>query len=232
MFSPLDRRVRASAYAAALSPRASALRRAFSRRISWDVQALLWATEVEGIAESDVVHRLGQIHPGREAGLVALRLAYLDLRRDLDVGCRATLRSVFGSSSGPREARCETPIWLRALCVKPRHGGSPTLDRLCAACLPAMPSDVWEEDTTARPGRHSPWGRTTSRHSDGATQPSDATDAPTDALAEKCRGRAVGGRPGEGGRSARPPPLLLHREPALVCRAVEAQKVVDHVVYR
>ena len=73
-FSPLARPVRSRAYAAALSPQASALRRAFSRRVSWDIQAPLWATEVEEIAESDVANRLGQNHPGREAGRVALRL--------------------------------------------------------------------------------------------------------------------------------------------------------------
>src|ERR1700691_2285754 len=55
-FSPLARPARSSAYTAALGPQALALRRAFSRRVSWDIQAPLWATEVEEIAESDVAN--------------------------------------------------------------------------------------------------------------------------------------------------------------------------------
>ncbi len=144
VFSPLDRRARARAYATALSPQASALRRAFSRRVSWDLQALLWATEVEGIAESDVERRLGQIHPGREAGRVALRLAYLDLRSSLDASCQATLRDLFGSS-GDSGRRAEDPHLGRcALCLSERRWLT-DLRWALRSLPPAMPSDVWEE---------------------------------------------------------------------------------------
>ena len=127
--------------------------------MSWDVQALLWATEVEGLAESDVVRRLGQVPTGRDGGLAAVRLAYLDLRRDLDVDCAATLRGIYRSTAVLRSVP-GTPIRIRALCVKRRQGGSRTLDLLCAACLRRY------RPTSGRKHDSSPWkphdaGRTT-----------------------------------------------------------------------
>jgi hypothetical protein len=229
VFSPQDRRVRAGTYEAALSSRASALRHAFSRRISWDVQALLWATEVEGIAESDAVHRLGRIHPGRKAGLVALRLAYLDLRRDLDVDCRSTLRSVFGSTAGPWKRAQYSHLGSCALCQAETRWLT-DLGPALRSLPPAMPSDVWEEarrlaleDTRL--------GSYDSRHSDRATEPSDAT---TTRPMDSRRSAVVVAPVADQARAAvrKPTTAAFDREPALACRAVEAQKVVDRVVYQ
>ncbi len=144
VFSPLDRRLRTGAYAAALGPQASALRRAFSRRVSWDVQALLWATDVEEIAESDVVHRLGQTHPDREAGRLALRLAYLDLRRDLDSSCRAALRDLFGLAAGPEQRAGDSHLGSCAVCQAETRWLS-DLGSALRSVPPAMPPDVWAE---------------------------------------------------------------------------------------
>ena len=144
VFSPLDHRDRAKGYVAALSPRASALRRAFSRRVSWDVQALLWATEVEGIAESDVVRRLGQVPTGRDGGLAAVRLAYLDLRRDLDVDCAATLRGIYRSTADSEKRAGDSHLDSCALC-QAETGWLTDLGSALRSLPPAIPSDVWEE---------------------------------------------------------------------------------------
>ncbi len=186
VFTPLVRRVRPRACAIALSPQASALQRAFSRRISWDVQALLWATEVENIAESNVTRRLGLPRPGRAAERATLGLAYLDLRMDLDENCRAALRNVFRSSADPEMQYADPHLAFCALC----HEEAQWLTDLRSALLslsPPMPSDVWWEaqrvvlgETQQDPGetRQESYDSAPSDRSEGATQPSDATSAP------------------------------------------------------
>ncbi len=237
-FSPLDRRARSGAYAAALSPQASALRRAFSRRVSWDVQAPLWATEVEDIAESDVANRLGQIHPGWEAGRDALRLAYIDLRSDLDVNCRETLRNVFGSSAGPEKRAWDSHLGSCALCQAETRWLT-DLGSALRSVSPAMPPEVWEEarrlalGDTRRPSWDPP-------RSDGAPQTGAAISAQPWPSPMDSRTRAVVALSAADQAKA----AVGHAtaatngcEPALACRAVEAQKVdaqkvVDHVVHR
>ena len=243
-FSPLVRRARSGAYAAALSPRASALRRAFSRRMSWDVQAPLWATEVEGIAESDVAHRLGQSHPGREARRVALRLAYVDLRTDLDVNCRETLRNVFGSSAGLERRADGSHLGSCALCQAETQWLT-DLGSALRSVPPAMPTEVWEEarrlalGNTRRPSLEPP-------RSDGAIQTGDAISAQPSPPAMDPRTRAVVVPSATDQAKAAVGDATNGCEPALVSRAAEAQKVkaeeveaqqvaqkvVDHVVPR
>ena len=152
VFTPLVRRVRPRACAIALSPQASALQRAFSRRISWDVQALLWATEVENIAESNVTRRLGLPRPGRAAERATLGLAYLDLRMDLDENCKAALRNVFRSSADPEMQYADPHLAFCALC----HEEAQWLTDLRSALLslsPPMPSRRLVGGATGRPGR-------------------------------------------------------------------------------
>jgi len=156
VFSPTDRRLRAGAYGAALSPQAAALRRAFSRRMSWDVQALVWATEVEEIAESDAVHRLGQIHSDWETRRVALRQAYLDLRRDLETNCRATLRRLFESAANLETLATDSHLLSCAVCQAEARWLT-DLRAALGSLPPVMPPDVWEAaslayDTTAENG--------------------------------------------------------------------------------
>ena len=226
VFSPLDRRARAGAYAAALSPQASALRRAFSRRLSWDVQALLWATEVEEIAESDVTSRLGQIHPGREAGRAALRLAYLDLRKDLHANCTAALREVFASAAGPGQGAADSHVSWCAPCQAEIRW----LTHLRSALLslpPAMPPDVWEEARRLALRDTGPRSYDSLRF-DGAALSGGATSAqpwpsPTDS-----RRRAVALVPvADQAKVAvgEPTAATNGRETGTVGRAVEAQKV-------
>ncbi len=242
-FSPLVRRARSGAYAAALSPRASALRRALSRRVSWDVQAPLWATEVEGIAESDVAHRLGQSHPGREARRVALRLAYVDLRRDLDVNCRETLRNVFGSSAGLERRADDSHLGSCALCQAETQWLT-DLGSALRSVPPAMPTEVWEEarrlalGDTRRPSLEPP-------RSDGAIKTGDAISAQPWPPGWT-RTRAVVVQSATDQAKAAVGDATNGCEPALVSRAAEAQKVkaeevqaqqvarkvVDHVVPR
>jgi len=143
VFSPSARPVRGGAHAAPLDPQAAALRRAFSRRLSWDVQAHLWATEVENIPESDVARRLEQFNPDKEAADVALRLSYLDIRKGLNAECRAALRSVFGSL-GPEPSSWVTHVRGCAFC----QGEVTWLKDLGSALgrLPSpMPAVVWDE---------------------------------------------------------------------------------------
>jgi hypothetical protein len=246
-FSPLDHRVRSGSFAAVLGPQASALRRAFSRRVSWDVQAPLWATEVEDIAESDVANRLGQSHPGMEAGRVALRRAYIDLRSDLDVNCRETLRNAFGSSASPERRAQDSHLGSCALCQAETRWLT-DLGSALRSVPPAMPSEVWEEarrlalGDTRRPSLDPP-------RSDGATQTGNAISAPPRTSPAHARTRVVvvqsaadQENPAVGDATT----ATNGCEPPLVCRAVEAQKVkadevevrqvdaekVDHVVHR
>jgi hypothetical protein len=144
VFSPLDRRARSGAYAAALGLQAAALRRAFSRRVSWDVQALLWATEVEDIAESDVTHRLAKTHSDRAAGRVALRLAYFDLRGDLDEDCKAALRNAFRFSADPEE-RDEDPHLASCDLCQAEVRWLTDLRSALLSLTPPMPPEVWRE---------------------------------------------------------------------------------------
>ena len=246
-FSPLDHRVRSGAYVAVLSPQASALRRAFSRRVSWDVQAPLWATEVEDIAESDVANRLGQSHAGMEAGRVALRLAYIDLRSDLDVNCRETLRNAFGCSAGPESRAQDSHLGSCALCQTEMRWLT-DLGSALRSVPPAMPPEVWEEARRLALGDTR--GPSPDPRSDGATQTGTAISAPPRSSPAHARRSAVGERPpadqataAVGGTTS----ATNGSEPALVHRAVEAQKVkaeeaeaqqvdaqkvVDHVVHR
>ena len=232
-FSPLDHRVRSRAYAAALSPQASALRRAFSRRVSWDVQAPLWATEVEELAESDVADRLGQTHAGIEAGRVALRLAYIDLRRDLDVNCRETLRSVFGSSPGPEKRAEESHLGSCALC-QAETSWLTDLGSALRSLPPVMSPKVWEEARqlalgATRGPSHDPPG------SDGAAPIGDADSAPPWLTTMDPRTMAVVAL--STADQARPPggdgcaPAHGSEPAALTRRAGQAHKVVDHVVH-
>jgi hypothetical protein len=171
VFAPLVHKDRSGSYAAALGPQASALRRAFSRRLSWDVQALLWATDVEGIDESDVVQWLGPMQ-GREDGLVALHLAYLDLRRDLDVNCRATLRRVFASRAGTEKRADDAHLTSCARC----QAESRWLTDLRTAFLsplPTMPPEVWDE-AQQHVLEVPPVRPTDQPHSDAATTRGDA----------------------------------------------------------
>jgi hypothetical protein len=248
VFSPLEHRVRPGGYAAALGPQASALRRAFSRRLSWDVQALLWATEVEDIAEADVAHRLGQIQLGREAGCADLCLAYLDLRRDLDVSCRATLRNVFGSSAGPEKRAEDTHLGSCARCQAETRWLTDLRSAL-RSLAPAMPPDVWEQARRLALGDVREESSDTPR-ADGATQPGSAISTHPWRSPMDSRTGAVYGPP-----SADQPKAAVDAitnatngcAPALVSRAaegqmlkaeeVEAQKVsarrvVDRAVYR
>ena len=242
VFSPLDHRVRVGGFAAALGPQASALRRAFSRRISWDMQALLWASEVEGIAESDVADRLGQVHSDGEAGRIALCLAYLDLRRDLDADCRTALGNVFGSSTGPEKragvahvgscARCQAEAeWLTDLRSALR------------SLPPAMPPDVWEEAQRLAlddfpGGPHEP------PRSDAATQPGGSMSAPPWPSRMDSRTRAVvvpsaadrAKAVGDAATAANGRGRVLFSRAAAAQKVeaeeVEAQKEVDRVVCR
>ena len=179
VFTPLVRRVSPPAPAAALSAQASALQRAFSRRISWDVQAFLWATEVENIAESDVTRRLGLPRPGRAAERAALGLAYLDLRMDLDENCKAALQNVFRSSADTEMQNADPHLVFCALC----HAEALWLSDLRSALLslsPPMPSQVLGEaqrlvlGVTAQESYES----ARSDRSEAATQPDDAVSAP------------------------------------------------------
>jgi hypothetical protein len=73
-------------------PARAALARAFGRRLSWSLQAPLWAVDVEGIPEAPVCRRLN-VTPGRlEAARADVRRAYLDLRDDLTSDCRRRLQ--------------------------------------------------------------------------------------------------------------------------------------------
>ena len=179
VFTPLVRRLRPRASAAALSPQASALQRAFSRRISWDVQAFLWATEVENIAESDVTRRLGLPRPGRAAERAALGLAYLDLRMDLDENCKAALQNVFRSSADTEMQNADPHLVFCALC----HAEAVWLSDLRSALLslsPPMPSQVLGEAqrlVLGVTGQES-YDSARSDRSEGATQPDDAISAP------------------------------------------------------
>ena len=245
-FSPLDHRVRSGAYAAALSPQASALRRAFSRRVSWDVQAPLWATEVEDIAESDVANKLGQSHLGIEAGRVALRLAYIDLRSDLDVNCRETLRNAFGSSASPERRAQDSHLGSCALCQAETRWLT-DLGSALRSLPPVMPPEVWEEARRLALGDARRPSLDPTR-SDGATTKTDnAISAPPRPSPAHAPTRAVGGQAaadraqGAVGDGTTP---TNGWEPAFVCGAVEAQKVkvevrqvdaqkvVEHVVHR
>ena len=205
-FSPLDRRVRSGAYAAVLSPQASALRRAFSRRVSWDVQAPLWATEVEDIAESDVANRLGQSHQGMEAGRVALRLAYIDLRRDLDVNCRETLRNAFGSSADPERRGSGLPSgFMCSVSGRDAVAHRPWI-RSAQRAPGAAPRSLGGS-TTARPGRHvTPVARSPLRRSDPDRQCRLGPTAPLQHTPEQtpwsCSRRPIRRRR----QSATPPP--------------------------
>lgn len=225
VFSPLDHRDRAKGYVAALSPRASALRRAFSRRVSWDVQALLWATEVEGIAESDVVRRLGQVPTGRDGGLAAVRLAYLDLRRDLDVDCAATLRGIYRSTADSEKRAGDSHLDSCALC-QAETGWLTDLGSALRSLPPAIPSDVWEEarqlalEGTRRRSRDLP-------RSDRATH---AGDVITARPMHSRRSAVVVLSASDQAKDAAT--ATSGRQPALVCRAVESWRVEDHVVYR
>ena len=224
-FSPLDRRVRSGAYAAVLSPQASALRRAFSRRVSWDVQAPLWATEVEDIAESDVASRLGQSHAGMEAGRVALRLAYIDLRSDLDVNCRETLRDAFGCSAGPESRAQDSHLGSCALCQAETRWLT-DLGSALRSVPPSMPPEVWEEARRLALGDTG--GPSPDPRSDGATQTGSAISAPPRHSPAHARRSAVGERPPADQATAAvlgATTATNGHGPALVCRAVEAQKV-------
>jgi hypothetical protein len=141
VFSPGIRRIRGGAHAAPLNPQAAALRRAFSRRLSWDVQALLWATEVEDIAEPDVERLLGQIDP--QAGRLTVRLAYLDLRRDLNDRCRATLRSICCSSDPETALAADNHLRSCALCQAEARWLSDLGSALRSLPSP-LPDAVWE----------------------------------------------------------------------------------------
>ena len=88
--------------------------------------------------------RLGQIHPGREAGRVALRLAYLDLRRDLDATVRRPSETSLGPRRAPRSA-LRTLIWVRALLCQAETRWLTHLRSALLSLPPAMPPDVWEE---------------------------------------------------------------------------------------
>ena len=141
VFSPGTRRIRGGAHAAPLNPQAAALRRAFSRRLSWDVQALLWATEVEDIAEPDVERLLGQIDP--QAGRLTVRLAYVDLRRDLNDRCRATLRSIFCSSDPETALAGDDHLRSCALCQAEARWLTDLGSALRSLPSP-LPDFVWE----------------------------------------------------------------------------------------
>ena len=141
VFSPGTRRIRGGAHAAPLNPQAAALRRAFSRRLSWDVQALLWATEVEDIAEPDVERLLGQIDP--QAGRLTVRLAYLDLRRDLNDRCRATLRSICCSSDPETALAADDHLRSCALCQAEARWLTDLGSALRSLPSP-LPDAVWE----------------------------------------------------------------------------------------
>ena len=141
VFSPGIRRIRGGAHAAPLNPQAAALRRAFSRRLSWDVQALLWATEVEDIAEQDVERLLGQIDP--QAGRLTVRLAYVDLRRDLDDRCRATLRSIFSSPDPETALAGDDHLHSCALCQAEARWLTDLGSALRSLPSP-LPDFVWE----------------------------------------------------------------------------------------
>jgi hypothetical protein len=234
-FSPHVRRSRSAAHAAPsneaapfevaplnaapLKDGASALRRAFSRRLSWDVQAFLWATEVEGIAESDVERRLGQVHPRKEAARVTLRLAYLDLRTDLDERCRATLRTVFGSLAGPEKlAEDNTHLKSCALCQAETRWLTDLRSSL--GTLPsAMPAAVWEEarrfvlgddsETVTRPGP-SPSPEASPGRADVMLLAADSANQAADDASPAANGR----------------------EHTPVDRGVETQKAGDNVLYR
>jgi hypothetical protein len=249
-FSPHVRRNRGGAHAAPpnaaapldaaplngvpLDPRASALRRAFSRRLSWDVQAFLWATEVEGIAESDVERRLGKIHPGKEAARVTLRLAYLDLRTDLDESCRATLYNIFGSFAGAEKlAEENTHLKSCALC----QAETRWLTNLRSALgnLPsAMPAAVWEEARRSVPGDDRGWSHD-SLGNEGALQ-SETVSRPEQSPSPEASPGSVdvvlpaadGANPKAGDASL----AANGREEMLVRRSVETQKAGDNVLYR
>jgi len=204
----------------------------------------LWATEVEGIAESDVAHRLGQSYPGREARRVAVRLAYLDLRRDLDVNCRETLRIVFGSSAGLERRAEDSHLGSCALCQAETQWLT-DLGSALRSVPPAMPPEVWEEarrlalGDTRRPSLEPP-------RSDGAIQTGDAISAQPWPPAMDPRTRAVPVPSATDQAKAAVGDATNGCEPALVSRAAEAQKVkaeeveaqqlaqkvVDHVVPR
>ncbi len=141
VFSPGTRRIRGGAHAAPLNPQAAALRRAFSRRLSWDVQALLWATEVEDIAEPDVERLLGQIDP--QAGRLTVRLAYVDLRRDLNDRCRATLRSICCSSDPETALAGDDHLHSCALCQAEARWLTDLGSALRSLPSP-LPDSVWE----------------------------------------------------------------------------------------
>jgi hypothetical protein len=241
-FSPLDHRVRSGSYVTVLGPQGSALRRAFSRRVSWDVQAPLWATEVEDIAESDVANRLGQSHPGIEAGRVALRLAYIDLRSDLDVNCRETLRNAFGSSASPERRAQDSHLGSCELCQAETRWLT-DLGSALRSLPPAMPLEVWEETRrlalgdTRRPSLDP-------TRAEGATQTGTAISPPPRPSPAHARTRGVVGQPAADpakraavGDDTTP---TNGWKPAIVCGAIEAQKVpqvdaqkvVKHVVHR
>jgi hypothetical protein len=222
--------------AAPHNPRASALRRAFSRRLSWDVQALLWATEVEGIAESDVERRLGQVRPGKEAARVTLRLAYLDLRSDLDESCRATLYDIFGSSAGfEKLAEDNTHLKSCALCQAETRWLTDL--RSALGNLPsAMPAAVWEEARRSVLGddRGRSYDSLGSLGNEGPLQ-SDVTRPEPSPSPEASPGRADVVLPAaEGANQTADDPSAAGngREHALVRRAAEPQKAGDHVLYR
>ena len=155
------------------------MQRAFSRRISWDVQALLWATEVENIVESDVTRRLGLPRSGRAAGRAALGLAYLDLRMDLDEICKAALQNVFRSSADTEMQNADPHLVFCALC----HAEAVWLSDLRSALLslsPPMPSQLLEEAQRLVLGVRGQESDDSARsdRSEGATQPDDAISAP------------------------------------------------------
>lgn len=248
VFSPLDRRVRPRAYAAAHSLQASALQRAFSRRVSWDVQVLLWATEVEKIAESDVTRRLGEIRPGRAAGRAALRLAYLDLRWDLDDNCKEALRNFFRLSADLELQGEDSGLALYSPC----HAEARWLSDLRLALLslaPPVPPDVWWEARQLALGdtRQEPDG---SACSDGSTQPGDAISAQawpsprdsrsTNVVVVSAADEAKASAGGAATATQCPGPALAHPavEPQnaeakdVTLQKVEARKLVDRVVFR
>lgn len=233
VFSPHARRSSGAADAAPLNPRASALTRAFSRRLSWDVQALLWATEVEGIAELEVERRLGHIYPRSEAARVALRLAYLDLRGDLDQRCRATLGNVFGSSAGPEKLAEDIHLNSCAVCRVETRWLSDL--RSALGILPsAMPATVWEE--VRRFLLEDDGGRSCGSLGNEGDLRSDTVTSPEPSPSpEASPGKADVELPAAD--SANPTagdtsPATDSREHTLVRRTVETQKAGNHVLRR
>ncbi len=81
------------------NPARAALARAFGRRLSWSLQAPLWAVEVEGMPEGPVCRRLNVTPRRLDSARAEVKRAYLDLRDDLPPDCRRRLQleAVYGS---------------------------------------------------------------------------------------------------------------------------------------